>query len=78
MPSGASIDWEGRPVTEEEVAKGLGFVNVEAFRWWQRTKEKLPPDQFSFLVAEIANLRETLKIVADQASIAYGQTARIG
>jgi hypothetical protein len=31
----ASHDMEGTPVSEEEVAKGLGFANVTEFRRWQ-------------------------------------------
>lgn len=56
MSRGATLDIEGKEVSEEYTAKGLGFVDVEAFRWWKRTNE-VRDRAVEVLVGEVANLR---------------------
>lgn len=59
MSKGATLDIEGREASEAEAAKGLGFVDVAAFRWWKRTNETRDR-ALEVLVAEVANLRSRI------------------
>lgn len=52
-----------RPVSEEEAARDLGFVNVEAFQNWKLHKDSEDADRIRWLVAEMCNLKEEIKIL---------------
>lgn len=61
MSRGAVLDIEGRECSEEEAAKGCGFVNVEAYREWSRRRYQ----EFD-LLPEICNLKQQVKILEER------------
>lgn len=76
MPSGATIDVVGRPATDEEVASRLGFTNVHAFYDWSNMRKRSADDQLNFVLSEICNLREQIKVL--EARLTSTGTERIG
>ena len=76
MSSGATLDLVGRPCSDEEVATGLGFVNVTAFREWSNMRKKSADEQLRFLLSEICNLRQQVRIL--DARLTDTGTERVG
>lgn len=56
-------DMMGRPCTREEVAAGLGFVNVAALDRWQKYGEKFQESGPMLMQADLANVVEELKML---------------